>query len=200
MRDGVEKSGRPLIIMPADTFHNMSDADVQSIVAFLRSQPATAHATEPTRINALGAPLVGIGLFQLNNQPPTTSIITNPPPGATVEYGQYAVSISGCRLCHGADLGGGTPSGFGPPAGPNLTAAIAKMSDAEFINTIHTGTDPSGHKLDPQNMPWKELSGTFDDNELKAIYMYLKTVPLVNRASPPLPKRFPAPGATCARA
>jgi cytochrome c553 len=184
IRDGIEKSGRPLVIMPSDIFHNMSDADVQSIVAFLRTQPAVNHTTEPSRLNALGALFVGAGLFSTSAQVPTMSIVNGPPSGATVEYGQYVVSIAGCRSCHGADLGGGTAGGFGPPPGPNLTAAVAKMRDADFINTIRTGTDPAGHKLDPQNMPWKEISASFDDNELKGVFMYLKTVPPVDRPSP----------------
>lgn len=33
IREGVRKSGRPLLIMPSEIFHNLSDADVQSIVA-----------------------------------------------------------------------------------------------------------------------------------------------------------------------
>jgi cytochrome c553 len=185
IRDGVDKGGRPMLIMPADIFHNMSDADVQSVVAFLRSQQPAPHATEPTKLNALGALFVGAGLFQPIAQPPTTGIINSPPPGATIEYGKYAVEgLAGCRTCHGTDFGGGTDSQFGPPAGPNLTTVIAGMSEADFIKTIRTGTNPSGKNLDPQNMPWKETSATFDDNELKAIYMYIKSVPPVNRASP----------------
>lgn len=187
IRDGVDKNGRPLMIMPSDTFHNMSDNDVQSVVAFLRSQPATPHDTPPTSFNALGALFVGAGLFAPNNQPPTTGAVTSPPPGATTDYGKYVVSISGCQSCHGTDLGGGTPSQFGPPAGPNLTVAVPKMSAAEFLNTIRTGTDPSGHKLDPDNMPWREISGAFDDNELTGVYNYIKSVPPVNRANPPTP-------------
>jgi cytochrome c553 len=38
IREGVHKSGRPLVIMPSEEFRNLSDADVQSIVAYLRSQ------------------------------------------------------------------------------------------------------------------------------------------------------------------
>ena len=185
IRDGIDKSGRPQLIMPSDQFHNMSDADVQSVVAFLRSQPAVAHATEPTQLSVLGALIIGIGGFPTAAQTPTTGPIAGPPPGATVEYGQYAVVLAGCRSCRGSDLGGGQISPFGgPPVGPNLTAVVAKMSDAEFVSTIRTGIDPSGHHLDPDMMPYSSFAGAFDDSELKGVYSYLKSVPPVNRAVP----------------
>ena len=132
----------------------------------------------------IGALAVGIGDFATAAQPPTTGAVNAPPAGATVEYGQYAVQIAGCRFCHGTDLGGGAPGGFGPGPGPNLTAIVPKMSDVQFVNTIRSGTDPSGHQLNPDLMPWKTVSAAFDDNELKAVYLYLKSVPSVERAVP----------------
>ncbi|MCA1554358.1 MAG: cytochrome c, partial [Chloroflexi bacterium] len=82
------------------------------------------------------------------------------------------------------DLGGGTPGGFGPPAGPNLTAIVPKWTDADFLKTIRTGTDPAGHKLDPEQMPYTEISAATTDDDLKAIYLYLKSLPPVNRVVP----------------
>jgi len=183
IRDGVDKNGRPLLIMPSDQFHNMSDGDVQALVAFLRSQPPVAHDTPPTNLNTIGALLIGAGLFPTSAQPPTTQPVNAPPRAATAEYGKYLVDMIGCRACHGPDLGGGTANQFGPPAGPNLTAIVPKWSDADFIKTIRTGTDPSGHKL-ADAMPYAAISAATTDDDLKGIYLYLKSVPLVNRPSP----------------
>lgn len=96
-----------------------------------------------------------------------------PPEGATADYGKYLVSVIGCRACHGQDLAGGKPSGFGPPAGLNLTALAPKWSEADFVKTIRTGVDPTGHSLNPDAMPWKEVSTFGTDDDLKAIYAYL---------------------------
>ncbi len=180
IRDGVEKSGRPLIIMPSEQFHVMSDGDVQSVVAFLRSQPATPHDTAPTSINTIGALLIGAGVLPTSAQPPTTQPVTAPPRAATAEYGKYLASIIGCSACHGPDLGGGNPQGF-PPSGPNLTQIIAKWSDTDFINTIHSGKDPTGHQL-CDGMPYNEITAATTDNDLKAIYLYIKSLPAVSRA------------------
>ena len=45
IREGVHKSGRALLIMPAGSYRNMSDDDVYALVAYLRSQPATGAPT-----------------------------------------------------------------------------------------------------------------------------------------------------------
>jgi hypothetical protein len=57
IRQGVHRSGRSLLIMPSSSWHNLSDEDVQSIVAYLRSLPPEGSSTPPDRLNALGAVL-----------------------------------------------------------------------------------------------------------------------------------------------
>ena len=46
IREGVHKNGRSLLIMPAEIFRNLSDDDVQALVAYLRSQPAIGGPTQ----------------------------------------------------------------------------------------------------------------------------------------------------------
>ncbi len=181
IREGIHKNGRPLVIMPADAFHNMSDADVQAVVAFLRSQPAVQHATPENNLSIVGAIIIATGAPLQTNQSPITQPIVAPAPGVTVEYGKYLVSIMGCHSCHGTDLAGGTP-GFGPPPGPNLTAIVPKWSEADFLKTLHTGVDPTGKTLSNE-MPWKEYAATLTDDEFKAIFAYLKGLqPIVKPA------------------
>jgi len=184
IREGVHKSGRPLVIMPSETFRNLSDADVQAVVAYLRSQPATPNQpqndTPSNSFNLLGALFVGGGLFPTGVQPPITAPVVAPPEGATADYGKYLVANIGCRECHGADLAGGTP-GFGPPPGPNLTVVLPKWSETDFIKTTRSGVDPTGHALNPDMMPWKEISAFATDDDLKAIYAYLHGLTPIER-------------------
>jgi hypothetical protein len=76
IREGVHQSGRPLLIMPSDEFHNLSDADVRSVVAYLRSQRAVKHDantdTPSNGVNLFGALYVGAGIFDMSVQPPIT--------------------------------------------------------------------------------------------------------------------------------
>ena len=63
-----------------------------------------------------------------------------------------------------------------PPAS-NLTPAgeISGWADADFITTMRTGINPAGKALD-SFMPYRYI-GRLTDDELLAIYLYLKTLP-----------------------
>lgn len=177
IREGVHKNGRSLVIMPAEIFHNMSDADVQALVAYLRSQPAVTPDVPPNHFNLLGAVFAsGIAGNLFTVQPHLSQPVIAPPEGPTAEYGQYLVNIIGCRQCHAQNLAGGKLGG-GPAPGPNLTALVPTWSLEQFANTIHTGVDPTGHTLNPEEMPWKEISAFANDDDLKALYAYLHGLP-----------------------
>jgi mono/diheme cytochrome c family protein len=175
IREGVDRHGRALMIMPAENFRYMSDDDVQALVAYLRTQPAADRQTPDKELSLLGTALVGAGVFPTTVQPPIAAPIANPPVAAA-EHGRYLVDISGCRSCHGANLTGGDPQGF-TPVGPHLPAIAAAWSVEDFVKTIRTGVDPGGHAIDAANMPWRQLSAAYSDEELRAIYIYLRTLP-----------------------
>ena len=177
IREGIHKDGRSLLIMPASNYRTFSDEDVQALVAFLRSQPP-APPTPPTNINLVGALLVTIsgGAF-LTAQEPIAGPVSAPPAGPTAEYGKYlAYTVGGCRDCHGPSFSGGTPDSNGPPAGPNITTVGQRWSEADFLKAIRTGTRPDGTQL-REEMPWKEISNFASDDDLRAIYAFLKTLP-----------------------
>ena len=155
--------------MPSDKFHGLSDADVQAIVAYLRSQPAVSHDLPNNNLNLLGAFALGAGFFPTNQQPPITQPVSAPPAG-TPEYGKYLVDFSGCQACHGQDLAGGTNNFVAK--GPNLTAIVPNWNESDFTNTIRTGIDPTGHQL-TDAMPWKQFSAAYTDAELGDMYKYL---------------------------
>jgi mono/diheme cytochrome c family protein len=179
IREGIHQNGRSLLIMPSSNFRNLSDEDVQALVAFLRTQPA-APATPPTNINLVGALLVTVsgGAF-LTAQEPVTDVVVAPPAGPTVEYGQYlATSIGGCRDCHGANLAGGTADPNGPPAGPNITTVGQHWSEEDFMRAMRTGQKPDGTMLS-DDMPWKEVNAFASDDDLRALYAYVRSLPPV---------------------
>ena len=170
VREGVDNTGNPLLVMPSDQFHGMSDADVQALVAYLHSQPPVPHDTPPVSPNLFGAVIIGLGFFPTSQQPPITQPVIAPPDG-TAEHGQYLADISGCRACHGADLTGGNPAGY-TPVGPNLTVLIPKWNQFDFIKEMRTGVDPTGH-VTSSEMPWKAFSAAYSDAELGDMYKYL---------------------------
>jgi mono/diheme cytochrome c family protein len=175
IREGVDRQGRALLIMPSKNFRGMSDEDAQALVAYLRNQPATGVPTPPTTLNFLGAAVIGAGVFPLYAEP-LTGAVTAPPAGPTPEYGRYLVELALCGECHGAGLTGAGVSEF-VTAGPNLPALLADWEEADFIQTMRTGIDPYGQTVDPIEMPWPQFSAALTDEELAAIFAYIRTLP-----------------------
>jgi mono/diheme cytochrome c family protein len=174
LREGVDKDRQPLLFMSIVRVRNMSDEDLQAVIAFLRSQPA-AGGVIPLPLdqpNFLAAIMGGVGMLP-PPEPPVQGPIVAPPAGETVEFGKYNVSFQDCTVCHGADLHGGV-EGQLPPVGPDL-ALVKGWTREQFITTLRTGVDPSGHELSAA-MPWRDL-GKLDDVELGAIHKYLSSLP-----------------------
>lgn len=185
IREGVHKDGRALLVMPAGSYRNISDDDVQALVAFLRSQPSTGEPTPDNQFNLLGAIFMNLSDFRTAQQP--VGIVSAHQAG-TLEYGKYMVDIIGCSDCHGDQLQGKIDNGQpGPPAGPNLTQIVPNWTEEQFMTYFNTGTMPGGAQVPmitmnsgytTPRMPWSMVRAVTTDEELKAIYMYLHS-PLV---------------------
>lgn len=186
IREGVHQNGRSLLIMPSDGFRYLSDDDVQALVAYLRSQPATGGPTPTNQFNVLGAIFLNLSDFRTAQQP--VANVPAPQPG-TPAYGKYMVDIIGCRGCHGDQLQGRVDNGQpGPPAGPNLTKIVPNWTQEQFMTFFNTGLRPDGSPVptltlpsgftEPR-MPWPLVRASTTDDELKAIYTYLHNLPPV---------------------
>jgi mono/diheme cytochrome c family protein len=172
IREGIDRDGRAMMLMPSENFRHLSDTDVRAIVAYLRSQPAVPGDTPKPSLTPLGTALVGAGQFTLGNQAPVGSV-SAPPRGPTPEYGAYLSQVSNCGTCHGAALDGqDIPQG--PPPGPNLRI-VKGWTEEQFFRTMREGVDPSGKRLTDE-MPWREF-GRGTDDDLCAVYAYLKSLP-----------------------
>ncbi len=192
IRHGVKPDGTSVFIMPSTDFAHLSDADLGALIAYIRSAPPVDRETpEPhARLSFLGNVMYGAGMFghllradriqQMGELPSAAQ------PGVTADYGEYLVTINGCRDCHGAQLAGGKAGDPSSPLAPNLTPGgeLRAWSQADFINTLRTGVTPSGTPLPDQFMPWKN-KGQMTDDELKAIWAYLQSLaPLTTSTAP----------------
>ncbi len=171
IRDGADANGHRLPVMSAQRVRNLSDDDIMSVIAFIRSQQPVAHETPPPRPSYLAVMFAGAGMLPLLPGLAPDTIIA-PAPGPTLEYGRYMVTWMGCDECHGANLTGGTSKIV--PNGPNLRS-VKNWTSAQFIEALRTGKTPFGKQLDPTKMPWKVFGRTTDD-ELTAIHAYLVTL------------------------
>jgi len=158
----------------------LSDEDLAAVIAYVKSVPPVDHITHGKQFAPLAKILFAAGLL-----PPFPAEVvshavhvTAPAPGVTAEYGSYLVDTHDCRICHGQNMNGNKfPDPTKNIITPNLTngGELIAWTEADFINTLRTGVTPSGHQLS-DNMPWKDF-GNMTDDELKAIWMYLQSLP-----------------------
>lgn len=201
LRTGLGPDGRIRSVMPQ--FSRLSDEDVLSIVAFLRSadpvvQPdaTPSHAQEPSFFgNVLANTL--IQPKELPTQP-----ILQPNPNDQVAFGRYLVtSRYKCYDCHSGDIlktddqdpeksfgymGGGSvlqDTEGHEIVSRNLTAdpetGTGDWTPEQFAQAMKYGQSPNG----PLRYPMPKYS-LVTDAEARAIYAYLRTVPVIKKATP----------------
>ena len=181
IRHGVGPDGRALLVMPADDYFPMSDADVGALIAYIRSLPPIDSQLPPSEIRPLGRILLAAGLlpsFAAELIDHEAKRETAPPAGVTAEYGRYLAMSGGCTGCHGPGLSGGPIPGVPPdfPPARNISpTGIGSWSDADFFRALREGKRPDGSAIDPF-MPWMATRQMTDD-EIKALLAYLRTAP-----------------------
>ena len=180
IRHAVDTDGRQLLIMPSESFIYFSEEDLGAIIAHLKTLPRTGSDTPLPQLGPVGRILMGIGALDallpasyIDHSLPFPAM---PEVGANVAYGEYLSRH--CQSCHGANLAGGQPPDPDSPPGPDLTQGgrVALYSEADFLEAFRTGATPYGTELDADFMPWKSF-GKLENDELKALFMYLSTLP-----------------------
>jgi mono/diheme cytochrome c family protein len=196
LRYGVRPDGR--MVMPFMPFADLSDDDLTAVISYLRTEAPVKHAVAPHAPNALGHLAMA---FAIAPKGPTHPIVKSVPATPTVENGRYlANSVGNCVACHsridmrtgaliGPPFGGGAiHEAVGDPAkkfvSPNLTPHprwgwIASWPEEVFVARIHMGKQREGSP-----MPWHGIR-RLDDDDLRAIYRYLRTLPPVEGGPDP---------------
>ena len=181
IRHGISPNGKPIFMPAVPSTAQLSDQDLGSIIAYLKTIPPVDHKTTGQHFKPLAKILLAAGkLGKLPVESVSHAVhVTAPARGASVAYGEYLVNTNDCHACHGPKLNGGPfPDPTVTKISPNLTPGgeLATWTQDQFLNTIRTGKTPGGHELDSNFMPWKDYQNFYDD-ELKAIFMYLQSVP-----------------------
>lgn len=182
LRHGVDPEGKPLYMPAVAAFQAISDEDLGAIIAYLKTVTPVDRKTNGSQFSALGKVIFAVGMF---GEFPVEVVshqnnVTAPAAGATVEYGEYLVAIGDCRACHGQELAGGS---YPDPAVtlpvPNLTPGgeLGSWTEEQFITIMRTGG-----ALNPILMPVKEV-GKLTDDELKAVFMYLHSLPKLEQVN-----------------
>jgi len=186
VREGVGHDGRALFpMMPFEFYRHMSDEDIASLVVFLRSMPAVHNPMPPTKL------VFPVNYLIRGVPEPITEPVPEPDRSNQVAWGKYLVTTAACGECHNPVVGHDRPEsmafsgGFhlqgpwGNVASANITpdaSGIAYYDEALFIQALHTGY-VKARELS-SIMPYGEYKSIPDD-ELKAMFAYLRTVPPV---------------------
>jgi mono/diheme cytochrome c family protein len=194
MREGVDRNGNALFpIMPYGHLRHMSDEDAKSIVAYLRTLPPLRYE-KPKK--ALNVPLNFIEKFIPQ---PVEAPVAAVDPSNHLEYGKYLTTIAMCSECHTPKDDKGKPIAGREFAGgwqmdaptfrvvtsnitPHPSTFVGRSTKEEFIGRFRafasytTETAPPAPKGKNTLMPWISFSGMTDE-DLGAIYDYLRTVP-----------------------
>ena len=164
--------------MPSWGYAALSNDDAASLVAYIRTLAPVDRLTPRVRLGPMGRLLIATHKLPFDATRIEDETPPAPPSSITqVDYGKYLTRVGVCMSCHGTHLSGGHLAG--PPDAPpaaNLTpTGIGLWTAADFMRTLTKGKNPLGHQLDPF-MPWRTIRGMTDD-ELEAIFVYLKTLP-----------------------
>ncbi len=178
LRYGVHPDGR--VVFDFMPFHNMTDEDMTAVISFLRAQKPIKNTVPDHDLNVLGK---AVKAFMIKPVGPDGEVAKQISPDSSAAYGKYlANNVANCSGCHTVrDLSGtftGEPFAGGneiegfitPNITPDSTSRIFGWSQQNFIDRFRMG------KLQPKSpMPWQSF-GRMTDEELKAIYSYLRTV------------------------
>jgi mono/diheme cytochrome c family protein len=187
IRHGVKGDGTSVFIMPVNDFYYLSDYDLGSIIAYVKTVPPVDNEIRPKALSSMAKILYALGAFGdllyaetiQHDVRPAAPVI-----GVTVDYGEYLVNAHGCKSCHSDNLAGGQPAEPGAPFALNLTPGgeLAGWSQEDFFTTLRTGVVPSGRNLSA-SMPWVGFSKMTDD-ETTAVWLYLQSLPALETNEP----------------
>ncbi|MBF9237638.1 c-type cytochrome [Hymenobacter sp. BT683] len=201
LRTGAGPDGRPRLGMPR--FAYLTDEDASSIVAFLRAENPLTRATSlpshPQEFSPLAKSLMSTALKPI---PLVKHLADAPPASQPVALGRYLViGRYQCYFCHSQSistnneanpelskgyLGGGDKmldDDLQVRISRNLTmdpeTGLGKWNEAQFSKAVKFGMAPTGILHGP--MP---KFSTLTDDEVRALWAYLKTVPKIKNATP----------------
>ena len=201
IREGISKDGHALFpFMPYRSFRQMSDEDVYAVVAYMNTLPPIRNQLPRTKLS-----------FPVNYlikavPAPVTAPISSPSKSDPVRYGEYLVTMASCMECHsqtekgeivkGTEFGGGHLFQFGPVSvvsaniTPEMITGIGSWDEEQFISKFQGYSQltrdnaPMASQANFTIMPWLHLSKLPED-DLRAIYTFLRTVKPVRNAVEP---------------
>lgn len=204
LRTGVRRDGQYVPPYMVKLGH-LSDEDLDSVIAFLRSNDPLVTPTDldPPGFSRPSLLTKALSHVAFRPLPYPTARIEAPPREDRVAYGRYLVMGLDCYSCHSPDfkkvdnlspektpsyLSGGNAlrdlrgkTVLSRNLTPDDETGIGRMTRAEFVRTLRHGLRSDGTVLHYPMLPMPDLT----DDEAASIYAYLRTVPKIRNLVPP---------------
>lgn len=217
LRTGVAKDGRYTPPWMPKLPH-LADEDLHAVLAWLRSDDPRLAADDKPNVAARPNFLSKVLMATVFAPYPYPSAPIPLPDGKDpVALGRYLTFNLDCWTCHSLDfttldplepprtkgfLGGGNPipdADGRPVFSTNLTpddaTGLGRWTQAQFVRAMRQGVRPDGTAI---RFPMNAYPSLTDD-ELAALWAYLRTVPALSRKNTPSPTAPPPADATQAQ-
>ena len=177
IRHGLASDGRPLVVMPSLETSQMSQKDLQDMIAYLNTLPPIDREMPENKLVIMIKTMVHIDKIQLipaEQIDHSAALVSDVDNASPVEFGKYLSAM--CSGCHHENFKGGDPMAPGFPPVPDITSTgtTGRWTEAQFMTALRTAKRPDGTVLDP-NMP-VQMTKHYTDEELHALYSYLKSL------------------------
>lgn len=195
MTQGINKKGDTLFpIMPYHNYSRMAKDDVYSIIAYIRTLKPIDSTTMPRKLDI---PISMVGPLP---QPDLAKNV-RPDPSDKVKYGEYMATFASCGECHtpmgpqGPDFSKMYSGGFVfnlpflkvgvANITPDSATGIGTWTEEIFLQKFKANSADERVNSNPGRensiMPWA-MYGKMKEDDLKAIYAFLRTVkPISNK-------------------
>jgi mono/diheme cytochrome c family protein len=186
IREGIGHDGRALFpLMPYTNYRELPDEDLAAVVVYVRSLAPIKNALPASEIK------FPLSRLYLSAPQPIPGTVSKPDLSDSIKHGAFLARMSSCSNCHTVEERGAPKKGLEyaggfilggpehPVASVNITpdpSGISYYTEALFLDVMRTG-QVKARRLDPI-MPWAYYRG-MTDNDLKAMWAYLKTLPQV---------------------
>lgn len=190
-KTGLDIEGKTLFpVMPYHVYNGMADADIDAVVAYIRSVKAIKNEVPPRTVSTEGMPTL-----------PYNTGITAPDPSDKAARGDYLVNhVLGCTDCHtpldpatGAPnldkyLGGGQPYEgpwgivYGGNISPDPDTGIGSWTNEEIKRSLLAGIGKDGRRL--ILMPWFVYSNLTPEDADAVVYYLKNELPPVKNEVP----------------
>ncbi len=190
---GVNKAGDTLFpIMQYYNYSKLAKEDLYAIIAYIRTLAPSDSTVPPRKLFIPMSALPPLPEFAPEKN-------TRPDPSDKVQYGQYLTTIASCGECHTPRTKEGAPDFSKAFSGgfvfktpmfkvavsnitPDSTTGIGSWTEDAFLAKFRSNSAPEMVNKNPgamnTMMPWA-MYGKMKDEDLKAIYAYLRSLPPV---------------------